>query len=76
VKEPHTSTHQKTAQEKVPAEESDVQEVEAPLIKRKKLKRGSEPTALEVEPAAPAVEAIAPAIKVPNVAGFLAARRG
>jgi hypothetical protein len=76
VKEPHTSTHQKTAQEKVHVEESDVQEVEAPLIKRKKLKKGAEPTALEVEPVAPTVEAIAPAIKVPNVAGFLVARRG
>jgi hypothetical protein len=75
VKEPHKGTPKRTAQDKVPTEESDVQVVEAHLIKRKKLKRGSKPTAPEVEPAAPAVETVAPAVKVPNVAGFLAARR-
>jgi hypothetical protein len=75
VKEPHKGTLKRTAQDKVPAEESDVQVVEAPLIKRKKLKRGSEPTAPEVEPAAPAVETVASAIKVTNMAGFLTAQR-
>jgi hypothetical protein len=75
VKEPHKGTSKKIAQDKVPAEESDVQVVEAPLIKRKKLKRASEPITLEVVPAAPTGEIVALAVKVVNVAGFLAARR-
>jgi hypothetical protein len=75
VKEPHEGTPKETAQDRVPVEESDIEVVEAPSIKRKKLKRALEPTAPEVEPTAPVVETVAPAIKVANVASFLAARR-
>jgi hypothetical protein len=75
VKEPHEGAHKETAQDRVPAEESDVEVVEAPLLKRKKLKRASEPTALKVEPAALAAETAAPAVNVTKVVGFLAARR-
>jgi hypothetical protein len=40
---------------KIPAEKSNVQVIEAPLVKKRKLKRGTEPTALVVEPATPFV---------------------
>jgi hypothetical protein len=56
--------------------------IEAPLVKKRKLKKVVEPTslvvnpiALVVEPAAPVVELAAQGVKAVNVAGFLAARR-
>jgi hypothetical protein len=49
--------------------------IEAPLIKRKKLKRASEPTPLKVEPAVLVTENVAPAANVVKVASFLVARR-
>jgi hypothetical protein len=47
--------------------------IEAPIVKKRKLKRGAKPTALVVEPAAPLIETVAPAVKKTNVASFLAA---
>jgi hypothetical protein len=47
--------------------------IEAPLVKKRKLKRGTEPTALVVEPATPLIETTAPTAKMTNVAGFLVA---
>jgi hypothetical protein len=75
VKEPYEGAHKETAQDRVPAEESDIEVVEAPLLKRKKLKRASEPIALKVEPAVPAAETAAPAVNVMKVVGFLATQR-
>jgi hypothetical protein len=49
--------------------------IEAPLIKRRKLKRASEPTPLKVEPTVPVAENVAPTANVVKVAGFLAASR-
>jgi hypothetical protein len=52
--------------------------IEAPLVKKRKLKKVVEPTSLVVnpiarvvEPAAPVVELAAPGFKAVNVAGFL-----
>jgi hypothetical protein len=75
VKEPHEGAPKETAQDRVSAEESDVEVVEAPLIKRKKLERASEPTTLEVNPVMFVAETTAPAVNVVQVAGFLAACR-
>jgi hypothetical protein len=75
VKEPYEGAPKETAPDRVPVEESDVEVIEAPLIKRRKLKRASEPTPLKVEPAVPVAENVAPAANVAKVAGFLAARR-
>jgi hypothetical protein len=52
-----------------------VEVIEAPLMKKRKLKRAAEPTAPMVEPAAPVIELATPAVKATNVAGFLATRR-
>jgi hypothetical protein len=66
----------------VPAEESDVQVIEAPLVKKRKLKkvakpdiRATKPAALVIEPAAKVIETAAPAAKAVNIAFFLVARR-
>jgi hypothetical protein len=69
------ATPEQTPLAKVPAEESDVQVIEAPLVKKRKLKRVAEPNIPAVEPATPMVETAILAIKVTNVADFLAARR-
>jgi hypothetical protein len=75
VKEPFEGAPKETALGRVPIEESDVEVVEAPLIRKRKLKRASEPTPSKVEPAMPVVENVAPVANVSKVAGFLAARR-
>jgi hypothetical protein len=47
---------------------------EAPPVKKRKLKRGAEPTALVVEPATPLIETATPVVKTTNVPGFLASK--
>jgi hypothetical protein len=75
VKVPYEGAPKEVAPDRVPVEESDVEVIEAPLIRRRKLKRASEPTPLKVEPVVPVTENVAPAANVAKVAGFLAARR-
>jgi hypothetical protein len=53
VKEPFEGAPKETAPDRVPVEESDVEVVEAPLIRKRKLKRASEPLPLKVGPAMP-----------------------
>jgi hypothetical protein len=76
VEKPVEATPKQTPNVEVPAEESDVQVVEAPLVKKRKLRREAESIAPEVEPAMPVVETAAPVVKMANVVTFLAARRG
>jgi hypothetical protein len=66
----------------VPAEESDVQVIKAPLVKKRKLNKAVEPTVRVTEPSAsvikPAtrvIETATPMAKAVNMVGFLAARR-
>jgi hypothetical protein len=49
--------------------------IEAPLVKKRKLKKVVEPLAPVAESAASVIETAAPAVKIVNVADFLAARR-
>jgi hypothetical protein len=53
-----------TAPDRVPVEESVVEVVEAPLTRKRKLKRASEPIPLRAEPARPVAESVAPTPKV------------
>jgi hypothetical protein len=57
------------------AEESDVQVIKAPLVRKRKLKKGIEPVASDIEHAAKVIETAASTVKVANVAGFLVAQR-
>jgi hypothetical protein len=75
VEKPVKANPEPTPLAKVPAEESNIQVIEASLVKKRKLKRGAEPIALMVEPAAPLIDVTTLAVKKINVAGFLAARR-
>jgi hypothetical protein len=75
MKEPYEGTPKETAPDRVPVEESKVEVIEAPLIKRRKLKRASEPTPLKVEPTVPVAENVALTANVVKVAGFLAASK-
>jgi hypothetical protein len=56
-------------------EESNVQVIEAPLAKKRKLRKGAEPTVPATKPAALVIEPSAPTVKATGVADFLAARR-
>jgi hypothetical protein len=49
--------------------------IEAPLVKKRKLKKWAEPTVPVVVAAIPLIEIVAPTVKKINVAGFLVARR-
>jgi hypothetical protein len=56
--------------------------IEAPLVKKRKLRKMvdptvpvTEPATLVIEPSAKVIETAAPAVKVTNVAGFLVAWR-
>jgi hypothetical protein len=69
------ATPEQTPLSKVPVDESDVQVIEAPLVKKRKLKRVDKPTVQVVEPTALVVEVAVPNVKATNVTGFLAARR-
>jgi hypothetical protein len=75
VEEPVTATLEPTPLVEASAEESDIQVVEAPVVKRRKLTKETEPTVPVVEPAAPLIGTAVPPIQTANVAGFLAARR-
>jgi hypothetical protein len=59
----------------VPTEESDVQVIEAPLAKKRKLRNGVKPTVLATKPAALVIKPSAPTVKAIGVADFLTARR-
>jgi hypothetical protein len=75
IKKPAEAVPEPTPLVVVPTEESDVQVIEAPLVKKRRLKKGAEPTIPATKPAAPVVEPFVPAVKTTGVAGFLAARR-
>jgi hypothetical protein len=72
---PVEATPEQTPFVKVPAEESDIQVIEAPLVKKRTLKKETEPIVSVVEPAAPVVETAVPTVQMANVASFLAAQR-
>jgi hypothetical protein len=75
VEEPATATLAPTPLVRASAEESDIQVVEAPIVKRRKLTKETGPTVPMVELAAPLIGTTVPPIQTANVAGFLAARR-
>jgi hypothetical protein len=68
-------THEGAPKETTPARvgDSEVEVIEVPLVKKRKLKRTFEPAPLVVEPVVPAVENLAASLS--RVADFLAARR-
>jgi hypothetical protein len=82
AEKPTEATSRPTTQVLAPTEESDVEVIEAPLAKKRKLKKVAEPVAPIIEQATPVVEQAALmveptalGVKVVNVAGFLAAQR-
>jgi hypothetical protein len=64
-----------TPQVSTPAEESEVEVIEVPFVKKRKLKKVVEPAAPVVEPVAPVVKLVAVVVEAMNVASFLVARR-
>jgi hypothetical protein len=74
VEKPTRAVAKPTTRVLAPAEES-IEVIEAPLVKKRKLKKATEPSAPSVESAAPVIETAAPIVKTVNVADFLVARR-
>jgi hypothetical protein len=56
-------------------EESEVEVIEVPLVKKRKLKKATELAALVIEPTAQVIETATLVVKAVNVAGFLVAWR-
>jgi hypothetical protein len=68
--------HAEAALRPVPqVEESEVEVIEAPLVRKRKLKKVEEPAVPVIEPAALVVEPAASVVEAVNVANFLATRR-
>jgi hypothetical protein len=75
VEEPATATFAPTPPVRASAEESDIQVVEASVVKKRKLTKETEPTVPMVEPTAPLIGTAVPPIQTVNVAYFLVAQR-